>query len=405
MILEKRPAIVVVAFNRASALSRLLKSIERAIFEFDDIPLIISIDGGGIEEVIDVAKKFQWSHGKKEIIVHKNNIGLRSHVLECGDLSEKYGSIIMLEEDCFVSRFFYEKAFQLILFYYRDENIGGISLYSYNFNENAFLPFSPLSDGFDSYFMQVPTSSGQAWTWQQWSAFRDFLDSKPQISKSDKLPDNIKEWPESSWKKYFYKYLVTYNKFIVYPQVSLSVNFGDAGTHYGNQTEIWQVPLEQGMTPLNLVSFIDSINKYDAYFEIYPELIGLEKDTLLDLYGTKQLELFEEEFTYSIKSCNIYIKSFGINLKPAYLNILYNIEGNFIYYGKRENFTCVSEKIRNKLTRDINEFTYKAGLQEGKKEGYQIGKSFILNSKPYKLGNVILSPLRRFLELMKSQKK
>ena len=61
----KDPAIVIIAYNRADSLKRLLSSIARADYsDTSDITLIISIDKGNNEDVIRAAEDFSWLHGQ-----------------------------------------------------------------------------------------------------------------------------------------------------------------------------------------------------------------------------------------------------------------------------------------------------------------------------------------------------
>ena len=48
--------------------------------------------------------------GIKKIIKHSKNLGLRAHVITCGDLVNIYDNIIVLEDDLFVSPYFYKYA-------------------------------------------------------------------------------------------------------------------------------------------------------------------------------------------------------------------------------------------------------------------------------------------------------
>ena len=106
-----RPAIVIIAYNRLDALKRLLVSVEAAVYpEGEPVPLVISIDRSDSDAVVKTAEDFGYTHGEKIIIARKERLGLREHVLTCGDLTEKYGSIIVLEDDLFVSPMFYDYA-------------------------------------------------------------------------------------------------------------------------------------------------------------------------------------------------------------------------------------------------------------------------------------------------------
>ncbi|MEL6484270.1 MAG: hypothetical protein AAFP96_05420, partial [Bacteroidota bacterium] len=95
---QNHPAIVVVAFNRPKSLKRVLKSVQTAFYPSEiEIPLIISIDYSPTnKEVLEIAHDFTWKNGAKQVIQHRENLGLKEHILSCGDLSEKYGGVIVL---------------------------------------------------------------------------------------------------------------------------------------------------------------------------------------------------------------------------------------------------------------------------------------------------------------------
>ena len=102
----QHPAIVVVTYNRPDSLTRLLGSLSKARYP-DGVPLVISIDGGGNRErkVVKTAEEFPWPHGKKKVICHEKNLGLREHILSCGDLTERYDSEILLGIDIPLKRY------------------------------------------------------------------------------------------------------------------------------------------------------------------------------------------------------------------------------------------------------------------------------------------------------------
>jgi len=97
--------VIVVAYDRPEPLKRLLRSINKAIYEHP-VKLIISVDYKKNNDVIGVVNDFDWGHGSKEIIEHEKNLGLREHILFCGDLVRDYDGVIILEDDLYVSPFF-----------------------------------------------------------------------------------------------------------------------------------------------------------------------------------------------------------------------------------------------------------------------------------------------------------
>ena len=384
------PTIIVVAYNRPFALNRILYSLSKADYEgYKDVSLCISIDGGGEynTEVMAVANNFEWAFGEKKIVIHSENKGLRKHIISCGNLIEQYENIIMLEEDCFVSRNFYDFGYKALSYYQNEDKIAGISLYAYNFFESISVPFTSLYDGNDVYFVQVPGSLGQVWTKKQWNGFMDYYKSKPQISQADKLPEKVKTWPESSWKKYFYKYMVEKDLFFVYPQISFSTNFGDMGTHFSLPTQLYQVPLENTMLRkhYSFVDFDDSNNKYDAFFELLPESLiklgaNIDKDTCIDMMGGKVLSMYDNKYALSVKDCKAKLQGYSNALQPFMLNVLFSQEGDFFSYAFKLDFLEAKASRKNEL------------IKSGQTLSFDAGRLSIITGKYYKIGYYLSHP-------------
>ena len=119
-----KPVICCIGYNRPKSLERLLQSVGNAIYDDNDITLIISIDEcPDSNKVEEVAKAFEWTHGTKEILRHSKRLGLKEHCLKCGDLSVKYGSLIFLEDDVVVAPGYYRFVKKNIEYYCDNENI------------------------------------------------------------------------------------------------------------------------------------------------------------------------------------------------------------------------------------------------------------------------------------------
>ena len=399
-----QPAIIAVAYNRPHSLSRLLGSLKRANYaQAKDITLIISIDKSNNDNVYAVASDFEWPHGEKKIIRHEQNIGLRKHIISCGDLSDMYGSVIIFEDDMFVGPGFYSFARQALKKYSNDAKIAGISLYSYTYNEFARAPFMPVADGFDAYFMQVPSSWGQIWTQEQWDKFKNYYNQAEKLIEDHKIPPKVYSWPTStSWKKYFYKYIAENNLYFVFPKVSHATNFGDAGTHFRNDVQNFQVPIFycSKTVEYKLPSSDESSNKYDTYGEPKPELlksIGVDFpfEYEVDLYGLKNLDGFDKPYFLSIKPCREPQRSFGLRLMPMILNIADNIHGTDFAFAPKNSFRNKAE-IYNPL---INKSLQRSGYSSGYREGRQF-----LKSRFYRIGHYILHPKKLFERFLSFRK-
>ena len=188
-------ALVIVAFNRPKSLSRILRSIGAASYPQRSVPLIISIDRGeNNSDVLEIAENFNWPFGEKKVVYQEKNLGLRSHILKCGDFSNEYGSVIILEDDLFVSPNFYNFSRNALDFSNGRQYLGGISLYNHEFNVHAQENFKALDDGYDNWYFQFASSWGQAWSKEQWNEFKNWYSGNQVIDHLIEIPQNDRNW-------------------------------------------------------------------------------------------------------------------------------------------------------------------------------------------------------------------
>lgn len=337
--MSKKIPIVVVAYNRAKSLYRLLTSLNAAEYLVDDIPLIISIDRGEHnQDVLEVANEFVWKHGEKTVVYQKENLKLRKHILKCGDYALEYGNVIILEDDLFVSKYFYQYAESALAFSDLHDRIGGVSLYNHRFNVEASEPFEAIDDGYDNWYFQFASSWGEAWTEKQWRCFKEWYVQTPNVDNRNDVPEYVRGWPKSSWLKYFIAYLVEKDKYFIYPKKSLTTNFGEAGTHVNMSNTTHQVPLQNSPIRYRFSTLEESSSIYDAYFESVSVSNKVINDNYvaIDLYGKKDASLLACKYRYILSRNALPYKiekRYGCDMRPHEENILHNITGNdfFLY--------------------------------------------------------------------------
>ncbi len=390
-------AIVIAAFNRPKSLSRLLTSLSHADYQaYTNIPLVISIDHSGNDDCYKVADDFNWPFGQKTVIKHPQNLKLKTHIITCGDLTDKYDAVIMLEDDLFVSPQFYSYAQEAFFFYKDDTALAGIGLYNYRYNEFAYCPFEPMTDGSDIYFMQVPCSCGQLWTKQQWQSFKQYITAETTDESALFMPAEALKWPvKTSWKRSFFKYMVAANKFFVYPRISLTTNFGDVGQHYADSVFIWQTPLLQAKREYRFSTYSTSVCVYDAFFELhekaYNRLSNQAVSICFDLNGTKPLANISSEYLVSAKHCNKPQSCYLPALYPYECNVIQQVktekrEAAAFYYGKTTSFT--NRQSFDRLTVDVSRtFFHTSYITDA-------ARKEVMQSLPYRLGMLVLLPKR-----------
>jgi hypothetical protein len=344
--------IVVAAYNRPESLRRILNSLGTSYYPFP-VQLYISIDGGGDDKTIEIARDFNWMFGPKEVICHNENMGLRNHILFCGSLALRHDAIIVLEDDLYVSPGFYDYTLQSYDFFQSDARIGGISLYSHSLNETAQLPFLPVMDGSDVFFMQVPSSWGQCWTREQWSGFQNWYgkNGRRTLTIEDGVPQNVANWPDTSWKKYWFQYLIETGKYFVYPRYSLTTNFGDPGVHFHKKLTFQQVPILLAKRNFFMNHFNDSFARYDAFCEILPEIVNhfvpalAQYSYTVDLYGVKSEQQIKTKYILTSKKCSKILFSFGREFKPVEYNIFREIPGEKFSFALSRNCDTTVQRV------------------------------------------------------------
>lgn len=342
-----KPAIIIAGHTRHRPLLRLLNSVEEANYPDNNIDLIISLDGGATKEVEALADSYHFSKGQKKVVKRTKNIGLKEHILWCGDQSEKFGATIVLEDDLVVDKYYYHYALAALNFYKDEPKMSGIALYSPKYNEFARLPFEAMWNSSSGYFMQTACSWGQAWSAEQWLGFRRWY-SKAQKNCIDSvlnLPTVLKNWPESSWKKYFSAYMAENNLYFFYPYVSYTTNCSDpGGCHIPVGTDLHQVQLSSSERRLDQFKFYPLSKEkifYDSFMEpLSHELfsgIGIAHSQLeIDLYGIKPLSLLNKKnYVLTSRPVRKAIKKFELGFRPIEKSVLNNLDEDYTNYNKK----------------------------------------------------------------------
>ncbi|MBR9777790.1 MAG: hypothetical protein GYB55_23305 [Cytophagales bacterium] len=348
-----KTAIVVVAFNRPNSLIKLLSSLEKAFYPSTDIPLIISIDyqnSAKHEDVVKIANDFIWKNGDKRVIEHKQNLGLRKHILSCGDLTEEFDSVIIIEDDLTLAPDFYTFANGAAEFYKDEDKVAGISLYSYEFEELGWFRFYPKRNQGDTFFMQWAGSWGQLWTKNNWQSFKNWYNKDIDILKIN-IPDHVKGW-DRSWKKFYIAYLVETNRYYVYPYYSFSTVNDEQGTHYSENSRTNNVCLmrDNASSRFRYTEFLNCTTKYDSFFqpiakEVFIENLNKVVEVEFDLFGTKKVKNFKSCYVFSIKPSKNTIMSFGNTLIPFDDYLFHNVEGDFFNLALKTDFSEINSVL------------------------------------------------------------
>lgn len=351
----KEFAIVAIGYNRPQCLKRLLESLSKAYYD-RNVDMIISIDNSGSNDVVEVARSFCWDFGAKRVETYPERLGLKKHILRCGNFTSEYTNLIVFEDDLVVSRYFFSYVVSTVQKYSGDDRIAGIGLYSYDFCQNSGYVFSPAVDGTDVFFIQHACSWGQVWTQDKWKKFMEwYSQNDAPFCNIENVPENVNRWNEKSWLKYHVRYCIETDRYFVFPRESLTSNYSTVGSHSKESSNKYQVPLQNGERNYVLPDFENSRAVYDAYFESVIAKKTLEDllhgSVCFDSYGVRKNSsrcrywLTTQNWNYKI------IKTYGLEIRPRELNIIEEIDGNI--------FKLYDTEIREK-----NEFTLNISDEE-----------------------------------------
>lgn len=241
--------IVMFVYNRADhfnktyeALSQCPEAKESDLFIFSDGPK--NEEGAKkVNEVREALKKIQNDNSFKSITVFESpeNKGLAKSVINgVSDVIEKYGRVIVVEDDCMPSEHFLKYMNNALEFYSENKHVGSIAGYIPQIK----FPVDYKNDVFTAY-------RSCSWSWATWADRWQNVDWElKEISDFYKNPSLIRRLNSngsdrfirlyrqtkgngSSWSVRFGAHLVKNNWLTVYPRYSYVQNIGcdESGVH------------------------------------------------------------------------------------------------------------------------------------------------------------------------------
>ena len=225
---KERIAIVAIGYNRQAGLSRLLDSVNDAVYDIPEVPLFISIDASGDQKLYEYVKGFEWKHGPKFVNIQEERLGLKNHIFQCMSLSKYFKGVIILEDDILVSPYFYHYACKTLEKYGDDERVAGIALYRNEYDGYSNIPLIPLYNGQDVMAWKSICTWGEMLNERMWREFSEWLAAWDENFEAIDMNETIKGWSRA-WSKYFYAYIVSTDRYFIFPYEPLTTNFNDAG--------------------------------------------------------------------------------------------------------------------------------------------------------------------------------
>ena len=237
--------IVLFVYNRPEHARRTVEALknnmlakESDLIVYSDAPRV-QTHAGRVREVRDYVRQIE-GFKSVSVIERETNFGLARSVIDgVTEIVEKYGRIIVLEDDMVTSRYFLTYMNDALEYYENEDSVISIHGYCY-----------PISGLPETFFLKV----ADCWGWGTWKRGWDLfeadgrkllaqLEQKELLNRFDlfgaygyskMLKDQI-EGKNSSWAVRWYASALLADKLTLYPGQSLVSNIGSdgSGTHYG----------------------------------------------------------------------------------------------------------------------------------------------------------------------------
>jgi hypothetical protein len=276
--------IVLFVYNRPYHARRTLESLMANNFA-DQSTLYIYADGAkekASKEVLEKIKKTrevirekQWCK-EVHIVEREKNLGLADSVIGgVSDIVNKYGKIIVLEDDFILSKNFLSFMNASLDRYENEERVMQISGYMFP------IDFSRIKMSVDAFFLPFTSS----WGWATWKRSWDLFDPEMRGLEILKNNNNLREkfdlknsYPYyrmllnqkkgeiSSWAIRFYLSVFLKKGLVLFPKKTLVLNEGFDGSGVHCVTEIKQKKIDNNFS---VNKFCDVVEFPDAVREVF----------------------------------------------------------------------------------------------------------------------------------------
>lgn len=252
--------IVIFTYDRLDSLIATIESLQQNK-EIDRTDLIIYSDSwksfDNKDKVLAVRNYLVNIEGFKsiKIVKREENYGLAKNIIEgISEIIDKYGKVIVLEDDLLTSSNFLSYMNQSLMFYKNNQSIFSISGYTsklpslVSFEDDVYLSYRPSSWGWATWKDQ--------WENIDWNVldFDDFIKDKKQIKRFNRggidmtrMLRHCMEKKNHSWAIRWSYAMHKQEKYCIYPKMSKvqNIGFGDAATNCTG-IDIYQTDLDDG---------------------------------------------------------------------------------------------------------------------------------------------------------------
>ena len=248
--LENLAPIVLFTYNRLDHTKKTVEALKRnnlakysRLYIFSDG----ARDEAGVEKVEEVRKYLHQITGFKEVHIKEwdKNVGLTENIVEgVSTLTEKYGKVIVLEDDIVTAKYFLQFMNDALEIYKDEDRVMTISGFCRSTDKEG-LP--------ETYFL--PWFS--CWGWATWKRSWKYYEYNPEKALNETTPeirrkidmngtwDNWEQVVNNSngniytWDIFFYMDVINQNGLNLYSKWDLSKNIGADGSGEHGASTIW----------------------------------------------------------------------------------------------------------------------------------------------------------------------
>lgn len=242
--------IIVITYNRADSLLRLLNSLQNAHYFGDRVVIEIWLDrskyGWFSMRTVSIARQFVFVSGKCDIYVHDNHVGIRGQWLDTWkNYQDEKEIAVILEDDITVSPFFYKWLKLTRKQYGHMKEVNGFSLQGWTIRHSDGDCCVKVPKKYNVFLYPTLGTTGFSPNNKQWKAFKDWFSKlKSETTEIPVVPNHVaSKWykteKDSMWEMEYLYFTWKQHQYTLYPNFEdnkgLSFNWLEDGLHYSGQ--------------------------------------------------------------------------------------------------------------------------------------------------------------------------
>ncbi|KAL4229783.1 hypothetical protein ACF0H5_010174 [Mactra antiquata] len=247
--------VIIITLNRPQALQRLLRSLDMAVYDGENVIIEVWIDrdrqsGNFSRETLDVAKSFTFTKALCEIRVHPKHVGIKGQWLTTWrsyDFSREI--LVILEDDLTVSKHFYKWLKLVHQKYGQRSDVSGFTLQGNSVRHSDGKCCLNVKSTQKVFLYSTIGTSGFSPNNKNWMMFKTWLGNLRKRQEDVPLvPNHVSSFwyqiigmKDSMWEIEYLYYTWKHKEFTIYPNFEghrgFVFNWEEDGLHYLSSTK------------------------------------------------------------------------------------------------------------------------------------------------------------------------